>query len=813
MNISTKLLQAAAGSAGVAGLDVDEVFKNFLYVGAGATKIIENGIALGSVITEVALTGKTITNLGSSFEGSYPLSNVNDGTVETSNGQNTAYTTGTFDIYVDMGLAVIVDAYLLAPQGDQGGSTYNNPTGLTVSGSNNASSWTTIATFSSISGFSPGTFKTFEFTNTTAYRYYRLAATNTGVSISEWKVRTNDNTGSGGLVWIKERSRSSTPHSFYDTERGARYWLTSNQTYQQYLQPSGKGVTGFNSNGFTLGTDYNGSENANGQDVVSWTFRKAPRFFDIQTWTGNSASDRAISHNLDAVPGMIIVKRLNSSEDWGVWHRDVHANTTKVLYLNKTDALTTSSSIFGATNPTSTNFYVGNHPVSNNNGDTYVAYIFAHNNGDGEFGPDSDQDIIKCGSFSTDSSGNATVNLGFEPQWLMVKSTSNAYGWEIYDQMRGFGVTGHAYLFAHAANAEGNNSTGGTTQPTNTGFSIGNNYWGAGVSFIYMAIRRGPLAEPTDATKVFAIDTAAGTSPSPPHFTSGFPVDFAFYRDKSSTADWYAGSRLNRTKYLKTNATDAETSDSALLYDYQNGFNNANWTSANTYAWMWKRAPGYFDVCTWTGTGNAITINHNLGAVPKMIWVKRRDSAQDWIVYHSGNDVDGDGQPWTDFLRLDSNQAGVDADYFNDTAPTATTFQVKGYGPTGSSGGKFIAVLFGEVAGVSKLGSYTGNDTGQNINCGFSSGARFVLIKCSSHGDRSWMVFDSTRGIVAGADPFLTLEANSAENYASNGAGSIQNYTSSNLDLIDPYSSGFAVVGGTGMVNENGKKYIFYAIA
>ena len=203
MNISTKLLQAAAGSAGGAGLDVDEVFKNFLYVGAGATKIIENGIALGSVITEVALTGKTITNLGSSFEGSYPLSNVNDGTVETSNGQNTAYTTGTFDIYVDMGLAVIVDAYLLAPQGDQGGSTYNNPTGLTVSGSNNASSWTTIATFSSISGFSPGTFKTFEFTNTTAYRYYRLAATNTGVSISEWKVRTNDNTGSGGLVWIK----------------------------------------------------------------------------------------------------------------------------------------------------------------------------------------------------------------------------------------------------------------------------------------------------------------------------------------------------------------------------------------------------------------------------------------------------------------------------------------------------------------------------------------------------------------------------------------------------------------------------------
>ena len=168
MNISTKLLQAAAGSAGGdEGVDVDNVFSTFLYDGNASTQAINNGVALGSVITEVALTGKTITNLGSSFEGSYPLSNVNDGTVETSNGQNTAYTTGTFDIYVDMGLAVIVDAYLLAPQGDQGGSTYNNPTGLTVSGSNNASSWTTITTFSSISGFSPGTFKTFEFVTMT----------------------------------------------------------------------------------------------------------------------------------------------------------------------------------------------------------------------------------------------------------------------------------------------------------------------------------------------------------------------------------------------------------------------------------------------------------------------------------------------------------------------------------------------------------------------------------------------------------------------------------------------------------------------
>ena len=48
---------------------------------------------------------------------------------------------------------------------------------------------------------------------------------------------------------------------------------------------------------------------ANNTEYVTWTFRKEPKFFDIQT------EDRTISHNLGSVPGMIIVK-LISHEDW-----------------------------------------------------------------------------------------------------------------------------------------------------------------------------------------------------------------------------------------------------------------------------------------------------------------------------------------------------------------------------------------------------------------------------------------------------------------------------------------------------------------
>jgi hypothetical protein len=96
------------------------------------------------------------------------------------------------------------------------------------------------------------------------------------------------------------------------------------------------------------------------------------------------------------------------------------------------------------------------------------------------------------------------------------------------------------------------------------------------------------------------------------------------------------------------------------------------------------------------------------------------------------------------------------------------------------------------------VGSYTGTGAAQNIDCGFSSGARFVLIKCSSH-TGNWRILDTTRGIVAGNDAQLYLDLTDAEY--------------SGEDVVDPYSSGFSVTTGTGNVNVSGRTYIFYAIA
>jgi hypothetical protein len=111
----------------------------------------------------------------------------------------------------------------------------------------------------------------------------------------------------------------------------------------------------------------------------------------------------------------------------------------------------------------------------------------------------------------------------------------------------------------------------------------------------------------------------------------------------------------------------------------------------------------------------------------------------------------------------------------------------------------YIAYLFATLAGVSKVGSYTGTGADLNVDCGFSAGARFILIKrTDSTGD--WYVWDSARGIVAGNDPYLLLNSLAAE--------------VTSTDYIDPLSSGFTVTSSApAALNASGGTYIFLAIA
>jgi hypothetical protein len=588
-----------------------------------------------------------------------------------------------------------------------------------------------------------------------------------------------DISGEGGLVWIKNRETTGQDHALFDTERGAGYLLISNETYAQSL--STNRLSALNSNGFTVGTDSATNQSAKG--IVSWTFRKAPGFFDIQTWTGND-TPRTISHNLGTVPGMILVKSLGFAEGWKVWHRGLPNTATDFLNLNESGAKESSSTIWNSTAPTSTHFSLGNNGSVNLGGSsayTYIAYIFAHD--DQSFGTGGNESIIKCGSFT---GANYTESLGFEPQFLLAKRSDAPGGdWFLVDSMRGFYPQG-----TDSVNLRPNTNNDENTawfHLTSDGF-----YYSSGTAtYVYMAIRR-PNKPPTAGTDVFAVAAAAGNS----DVTTNFPVDLAFQLRRSAGSK-AALTRLQGKATLETRNNNAETINANAWYESNTKFLNAGLFTADSAFHLFKRAPGFMDVVAYTG--NAVAgrqISHNLGVAPELMIVKKRDSTflnGPWSVYAASLTA-------TKFLILNETQgASVNGNYWYNVEPTASVFSVADLFVTNYSGSGYVAYLFATLPGISKVGSYAGTGSAINVDCGFSAGARFILIKrTDSTGD--WYVYDSARGIVSGDDPYLLIN---------DSAGEV-----TNTDYIDPLSSGFTVTSSapTGL-NASGGNYIFLAIA
>ena len=614
----------------------------------------------------------------------------------------------------------------------------------------------------------------------------------TGNDASKTITNGIDLDGEGGLVWIKQRDGSTQRHVLSDTERGTSKTLSSDRTDAEFTSTTR--VTSFNSDGFDLGSS--SQVNGDPSNYASWTFRKAPKFCDIVTYTGDGNDNRTVNHNLGSSPGMVIVKKTDAADSWIVWHRSV---PTGYLSLNVTSGLQNYTSRIKSANDTT--FTLGTSGQTNSSGANYVAYVFAHNDGDGEFGPDGDADIIKCGSYTGNESSFPIIDLGFEPQFLMIKSATSAEDWLFMDTMRGWLTDGNnpngdfKVLRPNTANGDGG-SFG--VNITSTGFELTSasaDKNSNGNTFIYMAIRRGTKV-PESATEVFDVDTRTSGLPS---FKAPFAVDMGLVRKGTNTSGaTYNANRLTGTKFLYTYTTDAEANDSGFVWDFMDGWANDGVANSTVISWMWKRAPKYFDVVAYSGDSYSNRdVTHNLTVKPELVITKKRNSSGNWEVaakitntnYHGGL-LNSSGS----LVNTSLNVSGNAYSQFSDNH-----FQVGG--TLNSSGDTYIAYLFASLDGISKVGSYTADGSAQNIDCGFTSGARFVLIKRTDTGG-NWFVLDTVRGIVSGNDPLLELNSTSAED---NG-----------YDNMDPYSAGFTITayGGTSpYLNISGGEYIFYAIA
>jgi len=606
-----------------------------------------------------------------------------------------------------------------------------------------------------------------------------------------------DLSGEGGLVWSKLRNTAPSNHILLDTERGGRYWLNSDNT-------NGNGDPGatymtYNSNGFTVGNQYN--LNGNNEEIVSWSFRQAPGFFDVITYSGDGVAGRQMPHSLGSVPGCIIIKCTTNNDNWYVYHRSVGA--TKALLLNDPMGSYTTDKFYDTT-PTSTHFFLPSDASTNGVGRSFVAYVFAHD--EQIFTDNGSESIIHCGSF--EGSYGTEVNCGWEPQWIMTKRIDGSDTWRIIDYTRGFGTDGgglvgfynynNAYLVPNTSNAEDHQRN---LYVTPTGFKTSYSTSYNTDTHIYVAIRR-PTKKPTTASEVFKFDISGTSLVNDVAFTSGWPVDWAWTKELSNTdPNYFLAKTWGDTRYLSsTNDNSINGGITNGDFDYQTGWYDV--ISANT-SHMFRRAPGFFDITNHMGNGNSTQqVFHNLSVRPELIIVKNLEgsgtASRIWNVITGANNYN----TWGELSSNGAFQSNNLTSYFAST-PTES------YWEAGSNNNEntfsYVAFLFGSVNGVCKIGSYTGTTSQINIDCGFPGRASFVMIK-RLDGTGDWYYYDGARGMGSGASYYLLLNSNAAE------VGGTAYVVESQVASGQPVN-GFYIASGSTPLNTNGASYMYMAIA
>ena len=609
-----------------------------------------------------------------------------------------------------------------------------------------------------------------------------------------------DITEDGGAVFLKKRfstgGANSGGWSAADTVRGAGKLIRLDDTDAEATFSDR--LTEFTSTGFKPGNNSQTNDSSTNSRFISYTFKKKEKFFDIIKYTG-TGSNQTISHNLGSVPGSIWVKNLDQTDNWAVYHR--HLGAGKFLVLNTESSASTVNDRWQGTTPTDSVFYVGDAHDVNASGEEYIAYIFAHD--EQSFGTDGDQALIKCGGYTGNGSSGQTISIGFEPQWLMIKQTDGGNPWTVWDVMRDWFADDQESgegkrISLNSSSAE--NNYGGTIYITHDGFKCkggDDKFNGSSYNYVYMALRA-PHKPPESATEVFKPATRSGVNSN--NFTDGATrvTDMVMTKRRNSGNSPIIGTRLLGQKTLDPSGTsddDGTFWETRLFWDQRTGveygvYDQVNVSNGATYIdYFWTRAPGFFDVVTYGQNGSGQTLNHQLTVAPEMIWVKNRDASDTWQVYHSALGT-------TSWLYLNEDSAASTSNNPGFANIGATTFDIGNYGSV--NGTKNVAYLFASLAGISKVGSYTGDGTNnRTIDCGFTAGARWFFIKRTDL-SAGWFVYDTARGVSSGDDPYWRLESADAE--------------VTDADYVEPANAGFAVNNHADF-NASGGNYIFYAIA
>lgn len=571
-------------------------------------------------------------------------------------------------------------------------------------------------------------------------------------------------TSDGGLIIAKQRNSASGDTFFLNTVRG-----TSGVRFSNTGSEIGAGFSSYNSNGFTLSSS--STLNTSGQPYEAWTFKKAPKFYtQVQVSHTTGTATNVDLSELGEV-GLVMVKILTVTGAWWVWHSGLTAGYN---LRNTTAAQSTAAPYLSVSGTTLT-------IASGQATGTYMVYAWANDI--------ASSGLIRCGLYTGNGSASGpVVNLGWEPQFLLIKRIDTTGAWAILDVARGIPIVGNQpFLAAEAVSAETVNNH--YVNLLANGFQLASTATVVNASagkYIYMAIRRSNKP-PTDPTKVIAATVYTGTNADNRLLDLGIAPDTVLLRRRSGNGAGYEGflvaDRLRGQEWYKTDSSGpvatvtADGLDQQLLsselgtaFSANNGIFignasgtlntspniNASTTANDHVALSFKRAAKFYDHVVYNGTGVADReVPHNLGVKPEFLWVKRKESnASNTIVWHKSLPSDNHQL----LLDIASSVAGP---FPNEITSIQASKLVLGSSNPNASGGVYSLHMFASVPGVCKVGSFDGL-TGSNVNvdCGFAAPARIVIIFFST----TWAVFDSARGISpSSSNPVLSFAYTNSE--------------------------------------------------
>lgn len=183
-----------------------------------------------------------------------------------------------------------------------------------------------------------------------------------------------DLAGEGGFILTKRTDANDDNRIFYTASgMGVGKYMSTNLVHAAVTDTDT--ITAFNSDGFSMGGDTGNIVNGAFREYVGVTIRELEGFLNVVEYAGN-ATNRTISHSLNAVPEMMIIKNKGPfTENWAIYHKA--AGNTKVGKLIDRDAFSTDSQVFNNTTPTSSVFTVGTDDLTNRSGQNYIALLFA----------------------------------------------------------------------------------------------------------------------------------------------------------------------------------------------------------------------------------------------------------------------------------------------------------------------------------------------------------------------------------------------------------------------------------------------------